>query len=71
MSAPKLQMILERVGPGNRPESFRMWACRGAGRGCPRNKFRKSAKHCEDCVPAHDESETLGDLHARIERGDA
>lgn len=26
--------------------------------------------HCQDCVLAHDENETLGDLLKRVKRGD-
>jgi hypothetical protein len=70
MASPKLEMIMERVGPGNKPESFRMWACRGAGRGCQRNKHRNVTRHCDDCVPA-DDDETLEQLDARMRRGDA
>lgn len=65
-----LQFIMERVKPGGRPDCFRMWACRGEGKGCARNKYRNAKKHCDDCVPARDE-ETLGELQKRIAAGDA
>lgn len=68
--APELQFIMERVRPGNSADCFEMWACRGAGRGCPRNKFRKAKKHCADCVHA-DKGETVGALQKRLRRGDA
>lgn len=66
--APKLEMILERVGPGNGPEAFQLWACRGARKGCP--KKRKKQKHCPDCI-LPDPNDTLGSVVDRIERGDA
>lgn len=68
--APDLQFILERVKPGNTDDCFKMWACRGEGRGCSRNRYRKQKKHCADCVMA-DEKETIGDLQRRLRRGDA
>ena len=64
-------MIMERVGTGSGPGAFALWACRGAGRGCTRNKFLSRKKHCDDCVPAHDMNETLEQLQKRIARGDA
>lgn len=66
MSAPKLDMILHRDIDGQ----MKLWACRGTGKGCKRNRFRKSIP-CEDCVPAHDGNETLEQLQGRIARGDA
>ena len=66
MADIKLAMILYRDADGE----LKLWACRGVGRGCKRNRFRKSIP-CEDCVPAHDENETLGELRDRVERGDA
>ncbi|MDE2103553.1 MAG: hypothetical protein KGL39_40310 [Patescibacteria group bacterium] len=65
-----LQMILERVAPGRDASCFKMWACRGEGRGCTRNKYRNQKKHCDDCVEAR-EKETLGELQERLSRGDA
>jgi len=61
-------MILERVGPGNRPDAFLMWACRGARKGCP--KKLKKRKHCPDCI-LPDQNDTLGEVLDRINRGDA
>lgn len=65
-----IKMILERIGPGADAENFRLWACRGAGRGCKRNLDRRDSKPCDDCV-LPDENETLGDLKKRLDRGDA
>ncbi len=62
-----LQMILHRE-PDNQ---FKLYACRGAGRGCERNKFRNAKKPCDDCVKCDDESETLGQLQERLKKGDA
>lgn len=66
----QLQTILERVKPGKEPECFVLWACRGEGRGCPRNKHRTRKTHCGDCVLVNDE-ETLEELVKRLNRGDA
>jgi len=66
---PDLKLILERIGPGNSPDAFRFWACRGARKGCPK-KLKKQRK-CPDCVPCDDEQETLGHLVDRLNRGDA
>jgi len=74
MSEPKLNMILERIRPGKRAECFRLWACRGANKGCTMQQFRSkrgASKHCSDCVPADDMEETLGHLVDRLNRGDA
>lgn len=67
---PKLNLILERIGPGRDAKNFQIWACRGEGRGCGRNEFRAKKKHCDDCVATHDE-ETIAELIARMNRGDA
>ena len=65
MSKPDIEFIMERSGSG-----FAMYGCRGAGKGCNRNKYRESKKHCDDCVLA-DPNETIGDFKTRMERGDA
>lgn len=69
--APDINFIMERVGSGNDVSDFRLFACRGAGRGCKRNLHRSKAKHCDDCVPADDPNETLQAFKARMQRGDA
>lgn len=63
---PKLEFILVKNAVGK----FELWACRGEGKGCARNKWRSQKKQCEDCVLA-DEKETLAELDARLRRGDA
>jgi len=60
-----MRLLLERNG-----RAFVLWACRGDGKGCKRNEYRKRDKHCDDCVLASPE-ETLEQLQARIDRGDA
>ena len=66
-----LHFTLEKIGPGRGPENYMLFACRGEGRGCPRNKYRQRKKHCDDCLPAADEHETVGQFKARLERGNA
>lgn len=67
----QLHMILEKLGSGQSPADFRLYACRGQGRGCPRNRWRSRKVHCDDCVPATDLNETLEHFEARMRRGDA
>lgn len=67
MSNTELSMILHKDTDGK----LKFWACRGQGKGCARNKFRTTKAPCPDCVPAHDENETIGELQARLARGDA
>jgi hypothetical protein len=67
VSEPKLSLILHRGVDGQ----HKLWACRGAGKGCTRNKYRAAKAPCVDCVPAHDERETVGALLERLQRGDA
>jgi hypothetical protein len=50
---------------------FRLWACRGAGKGCDRNKYRRSVKPCDDCLGPLDENLTLDQVAARLKSGDA
>lgn len=64
--AKKLDFILVKNAAGK----FELWACRGEGKGCARNRWRGSKKQCEDCILA-DEKETIGELYARMARGDA
>jgi hypothetical protein len=65
MSEPKLNLILARDADGK----LKLWACRGEGKGCNRNRYRKSLKPCDDCMPTRDE-ETMADLVERLARGD-
>jgi len=69
--AQNLTMIMERVAHNGTPDDFALWACRGEGRGCKRNRTRASAKHCDDCVPCSNMGETLGEVIDRLKRGDA
>lgn len=74
MSEQKLNLILERIRPGKRPECFRLWACRGARKGCTLQQQRSKrgkGKRCSECVPCDDEQETLGHLVDRLNRGEA
>lgn len=66
-----LEFIMERVAHDGLATDFALFACRGAGRGCPRNKFRSRKVHCDDCLKADNPNETLVDFKARLERGDA
>lgn len=66
-----INFILHRLREGKTADCFRLYACRGEGRGCPRNKYRTQKKPCDDCVPALDENETLENFKKRLERGDA
>jgi hypothetical protein len=67
MSKTTLQTILAKDAAGN----FRLWACRGEGKGCKRNKHREKAKPCDDCFGPLDENMTLGEVVERLKRGDA
>lgn len=64
-----LSLILYRKPDG----AFGLWACRGAGKGCKRNSYRKdvSRKPCEDCVGPLPENLTLEQVQERLSRGDA
>lgn len=68
---PEMQMILEKIGPGRAEKDFVLYACRGEGRGCSRNKYRSRKVHCEDCVGPLDEKKTLGEIYDGLKRGDA
>jgi hypothetical protein len=67
MSEPKLNMILARDGAG----AFQLWACRGHGKGCKRNLFRKSTKPCDDCMGPLPPTVTIGEVYRRMQKGDA
>lgn len=70
MAEPQIKVIMEKVGEGRTPDCFKLWACRGAGKGCTRNKYRRRLVHCDDCVETSPH-ETLASLKARMDRGDA
>lgn len=67
MAENKLEFILHRDKPGNAADCFGLYACRGVGRGCERNKHRKNKAKCDDCLRA-DENETLGAFQERLNR---
>lgn len=68
---PALHMLLYRRRNGQ----FALAACRGLNKGCEKmvreSERKKLKKPCPDCVLAENPEETLGELVARIERGDA
>lgn len=53
------------------PDSLQAWACRGNGKGCRRNRFRKQSKHCDDCFGPLSPDMTLEQVKARLGQGDA
>jgi hypothetical protein len=63
----KLSTILAKDANGD----FRLWACRGEGKGCGRNKYRRQQKPCADCFGPLDENMTLGQVVERLKAGDA
>lgn len=63
----KLDMILAKDEAG----AFRLWACRGAGKGCARNHYRRQRKPCADCVGPLDETLTISEVQDLLARGDA
>ena len=65
--SPELNTILAKDAEGE----FRLWACRGAGKGCRRNKYRAQQKPCDDCFGPLDEQLTLGQVLDLMKRGDA
>lgn len=67
---PQLTAIMEYVGPGKGPESYKMWFCRGVSKGCKR-RVLKAKRHCENCMEADDDAETLEHIAKRLERGNA
>lgn len=65
---PKLEMILEYVGPGKGPDAYQLWACRGEAKGC--RKHQRKKRHCANCI-LPDENDTLEEVMTRLKRGDA
>lgn len=63
----RLSTILAKDESGE----FRLWACRGEGKGCERNKHRRKAAPCSDCFGPLDENMTLGEVTDRLKQGDA
>lgn len=67
----ELKLILERIAPGSEITCFKLWACRGEGKGCKRNEFRERKKHCENCVDTNNEENPRRIIQERLKRGDA
>lgn len=61
-----IQFILFRRRNGQ----FKLAACRGENKGCQKMR-QKPKKPCEDCVICEDETETIGQVLDRINRGEA
>ena len=62
-----LDLILHKNDAGQ----FEMWACRGEGKGCKRNRFLKRKKPCDDCMGPLDEKLTLQETIDKLGKGDA
>lgn len=62
-----MALILHRNGRNN----FEMYACRGDGKGCDRNKYRKTLAPCDDCIGPLDPKMTLGEIEEKLTKGDA
>jgi hypothetical protein len=63
----ELKTILAKDANGE----FRLWACRGAGKGCERNRYRRQQAPCADCFGPLEETMTLGEVAERLKQGDA
>jgi len=61
-----LKLILAR----DREHQLRLWACRGNGRGCQRNRYRNGVP-CEDCAGPLPEHLTLSEVEEQLQLGDA
>jgi hypothetical protein len=59
----EVKLILAR----DREHQLRLWACRGNGRGCKRNRHRKGVL-CEDCFGPLPEHLTLAEVEERLQR---
>lgn len=69
-SETDLDLILEYIGgPSRDPNSYQLWACRGAKKGC-KKRVNKTKRHCQDCV-LPDMTDTIVEVMKRIERGNA
>jgi hypothetical protein len=65
--AIELKTILAKDAVGK----LGLWACRGAGKGCARNKYRRQHAPCDDCLGPLDETMTLGQVSDRLKQGDS
>lgn len=50
---------------------LKLWACRGTGKGCGRNRYRTSKKPCADCFGPLPENWTLKQVTDKLKQGDA
>lgn len=66
-----LTLILEGEMHLGRTDLLQAWACRGVGKGCKRNTFRKTKKHCADCFGPLDPGLSLAQVKRMLDRGDA
>ena len=64
---PELSLILHKDHNGK----FKLWACRGVGKGCARNKYRTSKAPCGDCKGPLREDLTIGEVQSMLNKGDA
>lgn len=60
-----LELILVKDG-----KDFSLYACRGEGKGCKRNRYRISKKQCEDCKGPLPEDMTLEQVQRELAKGD-
>jgi len=67
MTEQKLELILHK----DDDSSFSLYACRGQGKGCSRNKYRASKAKCEDCMGPLPEHWTLQQVIDKLKAGDA
>lgn len=67
MPEPELRLIMHR----DERHRMQLWACRGAGKGCPRNKHRRSKTPCADCFGPLPPNWTLEQVQRRLKQGDA
>lgn len=67
---PQLSLILARDQQSPRHD-LRLWACRGEGKGCKRNRYRTAKAPCDDCFGPLDPNMTVADVIKRLEQGDA
>lgn len=66
-AANEICMILHKDVDGK----FKLWACRGEGKGCARNKYRTVKAPCVDCKGPLDDNLTLEQFQQMLARGDA
>lgn len=63
----KLVLILARKPD----DKWGMWACRGTGQGCARNRHRSRATPCPDCFGPLKDDMTLAEVQERLAGGTA